>query len=257
MTELGNLSQCMVGTDPEDLKQERRRRSKAVAVSVVLQVVGVAALLVVPLLAVPGALPPRLMLTPVPPYRGGGDAIRPRPHHATTARPIQSVLTNRLFFPTPAKAAVNPHEVSSESAPPDIGPQIIGDFGPANGNEPAGPHIPGGNETGVRIPPPRRPPAARALVHRSEGVMAGSLIHRVDPQYPEIAKAIHLSGTVRLRAIISTDGSVQNLEVLSGNPILANAAMAAVRQWRYRPTLLSGTAVEVETFITVNFVLSQ
>lgn len=87
--------------------------------------------------------------------------------------------------------------------------------------------------------------------------MAGSLIRRVDPQYPEIAKAIHLSGTVRLRAIVGTDGRVQNLEVLSGNPILANAAVAAVRQWRYRPTLLSGTAVEVETFITVNFVLSQ
>ena len=252
MTELGNLSQCMVGADREDLRQARRR---AVALSVALQVVCVAALLVVPLLAVPGALPPGVIFTPVPPYRGGGGAVRPRPHHAP-ARSTQSVLTNRLIFPT-ARAALNAHEASSETAPPDIGPQIVGDLGPANDNGPASPYIPDGNETGVRIPPPRQPVAPRQLIHRSEGVMAGSLIHRVDPQYPEIAKTIHLSGTVHLRAIIATDGRVQNLEVLSGNPILANAAVAAVRQWRYRPTLLSGTAVEVETFITVNFVLSQ
>lgn len=255
MTELGNLSQCMVGADREDLRQARRRRGRAVALSVGLQVVCVAALLVVPLLAVPGALPPDVIFTPVPPYRGGGGAVRPRPHHAP-ARSTQSVLTNRLIFPT-ARAALNAHEASSDTAPPDIRPQIIGDLGPGDGRGPAGPYIPGGNETGVRIPPPRQPIAPQRLIHRSEGVMAGSLVHRVDPQYPEIAKAIHLSGTVRLRAIISTDGRVQDLEVLSGSPILANAAVAAVRQWRYRPTLLSETAVEVETFITVNFVLSQ
>lgn len=255
MTELGNLSQCMVGADSEDLRQARRRRSRAVALSLALQVVCVAALLVLPLLAVPGALPPGVIFTPVPPYRGGGGAIRPRPHHAPTAT-TRPLIPNQLIFPT-AKAAMNAHEASSEPAPPDIGPQIIGDFGPANGNGPASPIIPGGNDTGVRIPPPRQPIAPQRLIHRSEGVMAGSLIRRVDPQYPEIAKAIHLSGTVRLRAIISTDGRVQDLQVLSGNPILANAAVAAVRQWRYRPTLLSGTAVEVETFITVNFVLSQ
>jgi protein TonB len=57
------------------------------------------------------------------------------------------------------------------------------------------------------------------------------------------------------RAVIGTDGEVHSLEVLSGNPILAQAALAAVRQWRYRPTLLSGQPVEVETQITVNFVL--
>lgn len=72
-----------------------------------------------------------------------------------------------------------------------------------------------------------------------------------------IARTLHLSGTVRLRAIIATDGSVQNLEVLSGHPILAQAAKDAVRQWRYRPTLLSGVPVEVETYITVNFVLGD
>jgi periplasmic protein TonB len=87
--------------------------------------------------------------------------------------------------------------------------------------------------------------------------MESALIHRVEPLYPRIAISMHLSGTVQLRAIIATDGSVQNLEVLSGSPILARAAEDAVRQWRYRPTLLSGVPVEVETYVTVTFVLGQ
>ena len=89
----------------------------------------------------------------------------------------------------------------------------------------------------------------------SLGVMDASLIHRVQPDYPPIAKLMRLSGTVVLRAVIGTDGEVRQIEVLSGNPILAEAARAAVRQWRYRPTLLDGQAVEVETQVTVNFVL--
>jgi protein TonB len=89
----------------------------------------------------------------------------------------------------------------------------------------------------------------------SFGVMDASLIHRVQPDYPPIAKLMRLSGSVLLLAVIGTDGEVHEIEVLSGNAILADAARAAVRQWRYRPTLLSGQAVEVETQITVNFVL--
>lgn len=69
--------------------------------------------------------------------------------------------------------------------------------------------------------------------------------------------AMHLSGGVHLQAIIGTDGRVRDLEILDGNPILTRAAVEAVRQWRYKPTLLNGAPVEVETFITVNFVLSQ
>ena len=83
------------------------------------------------------------------------------------------------------------------------------------------------------------------------------LIHRIEPQYPAIAKIARVSGTVELRAIIGRDGSVSSIEVLSGNPLLARAAVEAVRQWRYRPTILDGEAVEVETRITVNFVLGQ
>ena len=86
--------------------------------------------------------------------------------------------------------------------------------------------------------------------------MNALLIHRVEPEYPQAAKWIHLSGTVVLRARIGTDGEVHELETVSGNPLLAQAARAAVLQWRYRPTMLNGQAVEVETQITVNFVMN-
>ena len=85
--------------------------------------------------------------------------------------------------------------------------------------------------------------------------MEAQLIDRVQPIYPKLAADIHLSGSVELRAIIGLDGHVRQLEVLSGNPILARAARDAVNQWIYRPTLLNGSAVEVETLITVKFVL--
>ena len=85
--------------------------------------------------------------------------------------------------------------------------------------------------------------------------MDAMLVYRVQPEYPSLARTIHLGGTVELRAIIGTDGSVRDIEVVSGNPILARAAVAAVWQWRYQPTRLNGTPVEVETRITVNFIL--
>jgi protein TonB len=104
---------------------------------------------------------------------------------------------------------------------------------------------------------PATPVANPRPIRVSSGVLAARRIHTVQPEYPTIARMIHLAGTVQLRAIIATDGSVRNLEVVSGNPILAKAAVDAVRQWRYQPTLLSGKPVEVETVITVQFRMNQ
>jgi protein TonB len=92
-------------------------------------------------------------------------------------------------------------------------------------------------------------------VRRSEGIQAGLLIRRVEPDYPALARQTHLQGTVQLHAVIGRDGSIDSLEVLSGHPLLVKAALDAVRQWRYRPTLLGGEPVAVETYITVHFVL--
>ena len=88
-----------------------------------------------------------------------------------------------------------------------------------------------------------------SVSHLSEA----QLIHKVEPIYPRMAVLANMQGEVKLHALIAKDGTIQSLSVSSGSPILAQAALDAVRQWRYRPYILNGQAVEVETFITVNF----
>jgi len=87
-------------------------------------------------------------------------------------------------------------------------------------------------------------------------VQRGRVVHRVKPKYPKEARRAKLEGTVRLRATIAKDGTVRDLSVLSGDPILADAALEAVKQWRYEPFLVNGAAAEVATEITVNFALA-
>jgi protein TonB len=91
----------------------------------------------------------------------------------------------------------------------------------------------------------------------SKGVAEGMLIQRILPHYPPIAIASHTQGTVVLQAVITKGGTIQNLRVLSGSPMLQQAALDAVSQWRYRPYLLNGQPVDVETTINVVFTMNQ
>jgi protein TonB len=102
------------------------------------------------------------------------------------------------------------------------------------------------------VAPPRPPVRVRV----SEFNM-GQLLHRVEPVYPHIAIVARIQGPVELAAVIARDGSIENLRVVSGHPMLAPAAVDAVRQWRYRPYKLDGEPVEVETQITMNFILGK
>ncbi len=109
-------------------------------------------------------------------------------------------------------------------------------------------------------PPPRRnpdpsPPAKPIQV--GGNVLEAKLVNRVMPVYPQLARQARISGTVRLEGVISRDGRVINLHVISGHPLLIGAALEAVRQWVYRPTLLNGQAVEVIAPIDVHFTLAQ
>jgi protein TonB len=104
-------------------------------------------------------------------------------------------------------------------------------------------------------PPPPKPTQTR--IRQGGAVTAASLINRVQPVYPPLARQTRISGTVRLHAIISKSGGVQQLEVISGHPLLVQAALDAVKQWRYRPTTLNGEPVEVDTTIDVIFSLNQ
>jgi periplasmic protein TonB len=99
-------------------------------------------------------------------------------------------------------------------------------------------------------------PAPRAPASVSQGVMRGLLVFDPKPVYPPVAVAIHTQGAVVLEALISRTGSIENLRVVSGPPLLRQAALDAVRQWRYRPFLLNGQPVEVETTVNVVFTLN-
>lgn len=123
--------------------------------------------------------------------------------------------------------------------------------------------VPDGVLTGERrpVPPPPPPPEAPPkpaipeVIRVSEGVQAARLIHKVAPVYPSIAKQAGVSGVVKIEAIIARDGTIRKLEVHSGHPLLIKPAMDAVKQWRYRPTILNGEPVEVLTQVEVRFVL--
>jgi protein TonB len=100
-------------------------------------------------------------------------------------------------------------------------------------------------------------PRAPTSLNVSSGVMAGNLLEKTMPQYPLIAKEARIQGIVILQATISKSGSIENLRVIGGPPMLQQAAMDAVRSWRYKPYLLNGEPVEVETTINVVFNLGE
>jgi protein TonB len=112
-------------------------------------------------------------------------------------------------------------------------------------------------------PPPPPPPAKKEVVQQVQRIKIGGsvqqakLIRQPRPVYPPLAKQARISGTVQLSAVIAKNGTIQELKAVSGHPLLIPAALEAVRQWVYQPTLLNGEPVEVQTTIDVNFTLSQ
>jgi protein TonB len=115
--------------------------------------------------------------------------------------------------------------------------------------------------TGITVPPPpppkpaveKNPPAKPVPV--GGDVQMAKLLRKVIPEYPALARMSRVAGTVRLIGIIGKDGTIQDLQVVSGNPLLTRTALDAVRQWVYKPTLLNGQPVEVMAPIEVNFTL--
>lgn len=105
------------------------------------------------------------------------------------------------------------------------------------------------SETAQSPEPPQR-------VRVSPGVIEGLMVTKVAPRYPEKARKKQIQGTVVVHAIISQDGDIVTVELVSGHPLLAPAAIEAVKQWKYRPYRLNGQAVEVDTQFRVNFTLS-
>jgi TonB family protein len=244
-TALGSLKNCLVEGDSEQERHASRGKRRALVVSIVVQILVVAALVVFPLFGKGERI--TFEHTPVPPYPRLGSH-----GHAPSEPPRRHFECTVCFSNNP------PHRNESADAHPqpiDGDPQFP-TLGVPNGNpqgvdfsDPSrGPKPPGGNET--TTPHERR----RISIGHIEPAL---LVQRVEPIYPRLAITLHHETRVELRAIISTDGSVQSLEVLSGDPLFYQSSLDAVRQWRYRPTYLNGQPVEVDTHITVIYVLNH
>jgi protein TonB len=137
-----------------------------------------------------------------------------------------------------------------DEAPPSVGGMgVMGGMGSATGGALGG--VMGALGSAPVVV--KAVPKSTAPLKVSSGTVAGMALSQPTPVYPPIAKAAHVQGVVVLHAIISKQGTIENLSVISGPPMLTTSAVDAVRRWRYRPYLLNGDPVEVETTINVNF----
>ena len=252
--ETGNrFSQCLLDQKNEESQQARRLRRRTVLIAILIQAVVLGLLLLRPLFGAPAAELMIARFMPRPPWKGSPGAHQPeRPRPAIFRPHTYDVSAHPYTLRLPDRPATH---IEAGDAP-DIGPSTdapgIPGFGDPNGLLP-NPGLPGG-ERPMPPPPPQEAVAPRhkPRVVPSE-IQQALLMTRIEPQYPVLAKQIHLEGTVVIRAVIGKDGRVESAEILSGHPWLAKAAREAILQWRYRATLLNGQPVEVETMVTVIF----
>ncbi|MBZ5655224.1 MAG: TonB family protein [Acidobacteriia bacterium] len=230
----------------------KTKRGMTTVLSFALQMFLLGILILIPLIYT-DALPKQQLMTflvapppPPPPPPPPAAAV------VKVVRQIQSELINGQLR-TPTKIPEKIQMIKEEDAPPPMmGSGVVGGV-------PGG--VPGGSMGGViggiigstaavpKIATPQR-------VRVSSGVSTGLLIKKVTPNYPPLARQARIQGQVVLQAEISKEGTIQNLQLISGHPMLAPAAIEAVKQWRYKPYLLNGEPVAVETQVMVNFSLS-
>jgi protein TonB len=189
----------------------------------------------------------------------------PPPPPPPAAAPVARIIRKA----TMADIMKAPTVIPKTIARPDAAPAPAGAVGVVGG-------IPGGMSGGTfggalgavlggvlstasSAPPPPPPPKAATPKRIRVGgqVESARLIFQPKPEYPPLAKMARIQGTVRLEAIISKDGTIQDLKVVSGHPLLVKSALEAVQRWRYQPTLLNGEPVEVVTEVDVNFTLAE
>jgi protein TonB len=224
-------------------------RGRTTTFSFVLEAIIIGVMVLIPLIfteALPKAQLMMSLVAPPPP-----PPPPPPPAAVHVVKQVQTDIVNgQLRTPTkiPKKVEIIKEE---EAPPPSMG--VVGGV-------PGG--VPGGQMNGViggiisNAPMAVPKVATPQRVRVSAGVTQGMVLHKVQPTYPPLARTARVQGSVILAAVIGKDGTIQNLHVISGHPLLTQAALDAVRQWRYRPYILNGEPVEVDTQVTVNFTLS-
>lgn len=241
----------MFADDQDSSWDNRSRRRWTSLASFVVEIAIVAGLLSLPLLR-PQALP-RLRSIESPPVLAvpANRASRAPSHPKNTW--ARNAAGSILLTPRQVPREIPTLDETEVPPPPDF----LGSHGieGGRGSEMGNPLWQGfGTGPGPYLVPPNPSPSNHPP--RISHGMEGSLIDQVQPKYPPLAKQARIQGTVVLRAVIDREGKIENLQVLSGHPLLVEAASKAVQRWRYRPYFLNQQPVEVETLITVHFILS-
>ena len=232
--------------------KRKRENPWAYLVSLVFQTLMIGVMILIPLLyteALPQTMLSSILVAPPPPP--------PPPPPPAAVQPVKRIKRVSLMEAGKLRA---PREIPKEIAM--IKEEIMPDEGAFGvvGGVPGG--VPGGQMGGViggvlgGIPSAAPPPPTPTRIRVSTGVQEAKLTRKIQPNYPPIAKQARIQGMVQLEAVISRQGGIQNLRVLDGHPLLAQAAVEAVQQWRYEPTLLNNEPVEVVTIIHVIFKLN-
>ncbi|MGA7794899.1 MAG: TonB family protein [Candidatus Acidiferrales bacterium] len=211
----------------------------------VVQALILGILILIPLIyteALPKAMLSTLLIAPPPP-----------PPPPPPPQPVKTIVKPVARLIQSGKL-MQPHSIPHEVAvfkEAELPPDVINNAGPTGGVFGG---IPGQGMVAAVAPPPPKP-AAPSRIKQGGNVTAASIINQTRPLYPPLARQARIQGNVVLHAIIDKDGKVAQLEVISGHPLLVQSALDAVKQWRYKPTLLNGDPVEVDTTITVTFTM--
>ena len=244
---LGSLRGCLMDGDAEQQRRQRSIRRRSLAISIAVQSAILTALILVSLFGKPQRIA-LANVTPVPPYSRYRDVSQNSvaQHNSGGPHTVCHICPLAQISPTIPTHDSNPSGNSTgELQPPGIGDGPIGrPDGFLTFDEKRGP-VPPNTETQVKRP----------RVVRFTTLDPAMLIHRVEPTYPILAKQTRREGRVELRAIIGTDGTIQSLQIVSGDGIFVRSALEAVQQWRYKPTILNGQPVEIDTYITVIYTM--
>jgi len=237
-------------------KNKKTNKPWTVFISMLLQIAFLALLILIPLIyteALPKTLMSSILLAPPPPPPPPPPPAAVQVVHVKPAAHLMEA--GKLVAPKAIPKDIK--IIKEEEAPPDVGAGMVGGVpgGVAGGS--MGGVIGGviGGAGSTAAPPPPKVTPKRITV--GGNVQAAHLVNRVQPVYPPLARQTRISGTVKLHAIIGKNGAVEQLQVVSGHPLLVQSALDAVKQWRYQPTLLNGEPVEVDTEIDVIFSLAQ
>lgn len=228
--------------------KKKTNTSWAVTLSVIVQSLVLFVLILIPLIytqALPKAMLSTLLIAPPPP------PPPPPPPQAAPVKvikPVARLLTQgKLMAPRAIPKDVAIFKEAELPPEPAAGGGVLGGLG---GDILGG--LGGGSSASAPPPPPK---AAPSRIKLGGQVQAAKIVAQPQPLYPALARQARIQGNVVLHAIIDKDGRVGQLEVVSGHPLLVQSALDAVKQWRYQPTQLNGDPVEVDTTITVTFVL--